>query len=203
MASNHKKIGDISNGASKDYFQDFKNVFLKIEVSDSKGKAMLLDRAIVKIINLIIRQHRRGNKIILIGNGGSASISSHIATDFLKNAKIRALAFNDASLITCLSNDLGYEHVFRKPLEILSKRGDILFSISSSGESRNILQAAKEAKKKGCFIISLSGFSKANTLRKTGDVNFYFPSNSYGYVEIAHLIICHNIVDRIIEGSNP
>ena len=187
---------------NKNYFEEFKNIFLKIEVSDIKGKAVLLDRAIVEIINLIIRQYRRGNKIIFIGNGGSASIASHIATDFLKNAKIPAIAFNDASLITCLSNDLGYEYVFKKPLELLSKRGDILFSISSSGKSKNILNATKEAKKKGCFLITLSGFSKKNPLRKLGDINFYLPSNSYGYVEITHLAICHCIVDKIIEDRN-
>ena len=140
--------------------------------------------------------------MILIGNGGSASIASHIATDFLKNAEIPALAFNDSSLITCLSNDLGYEYVFQKPLEMLAKKGDILFSISSSGKSENILNAVKEAKSKGCFLITCSGFNKKNPLRKLGDINFYIPSYAYGYVEIAHLVICHSVVDKIIEKVN-
>lgn len=183
------------------YFKDLENLFSRIEVSDSKGKAISLNKAIVEIINLIIRQHKRGNKIIFIGNGGSASIASHIATDFLKNAKIRALAFNDASLITCLSNDLGYEYVFERPVKMFSKEGDILFSISSSGKSKNILNATKEAKKKGCFLVTLSGFNKENPLKNLGDINFYIPSNSYGYVEIMHLAICHCIVDTIMEGQ--
>ena len=153
---------------------------------------------ILKIVKLIISQHKKGNKLIFIGNGGSASIASHIATDFLKNAKIPAITFNDVSLITCISNDLGYENVFQKPLDLLAKNGDILVSISSSGKSQNILNATKAARNKKCFIITLSGFSKKNPLRKLGDINFYIPSYSYGVVEIAHLSICHCIVDTII-----
>ncbi|TAM38080.1 SIS domain-containing protein, partial [bacterium] len=101
------------------------------------------------------------------------------------------------SLLTCVSNDLGYENVFSVPIERLAKKGDILFAISSSGKSKNILNAVSSAKKKGCFVISLSGFSSRNPLRSTGSVNFYVPSSSYGAVEIAHLAICHAIVDTL------
>lgn len=184
---------------NRDYFEDLRILFLNIEVSDVEGKVLLLDKAIEKIIDLIIHQTKKRNKIVFIGNGGSASIASHISTDFLKNAKIPAITFNDPSLITCLSNDLGYEYVFQKGIAMLAQKGDILFSISSSGSSKNILNATKEAKKKGCFLITLSGFSKKNPLRKIGDINFYLPSSSYGYVEIIHLAICHYIVDKIVE----
>lgn len=186
---------------NRDYFKDLRNLFLNIEVSDVRGKILSLDKAIVKIMDLIIRQSKKRNKVVLIGNGGSASIASHISTDFVKNAKISAIAFNDPSLITCLSNDLGYEYVFQRPIEMLAKKGDILFSISSSGSSKNILNATKAAKKKGCFLVTLSGFSGRNPLRKMGDINFYLPSSSYGYVEIIHLTICHYIVDKIVEKS--
>jgi D-sedoheptulose 7-phosphate isomerase len=185
---------------SKDYFKILEGVFSKTKVSYEKGKPVSLGAAVARVINLIIRQKNKGNKIIFIGNGGSASIASNIATDFLKNALIPAIAFNDASLITCISNDLGFEHVFQQPIEILSRRGDILFSISSSGKSKNILNASKAAKKKGLFLVTLSGFSKGNPLRKLGNINFYVPSFSYGYVEIIHMAICHNIVDKIMRG---
>jgi len=171
-----------------------------IEVSNVRGRAISTDKAILKVVNLIIKQYKRGNKVILIGNGGSASIASHISTDFLKNCNLPSMAFNDISLITCLSNDLGYGYVFREPIKKLAGGGDILFSISSSGESENILGATREAREKGCFIITLSGFNKNNSLRKLGDINFYVPSCSYGFVEIIHLIICHSIVDCIKDG---
>lgn len=182
------------------YFKELTSYFSKIVVTDSKGKVFPFNKAIQRIISLILTQQKRGNKVILIGNGGSASIASHISTDFLKNARIASLAFNDSSLITCLSNDLGYEYVFTKPIEMLSKKGDILFSISSSGISKNILNATLKAKQTGCLIITLSGFTKDNPLRKIGEINFYAPSNSYGYVEITHLAICHCIADGLIKN---
>ncbi len=182
-----------------DYFQRLGGLFYKMETKDKQGKSMPSDKAISAAVSLILRGAKQGNKVMIIGNGGSASIASHISTDLLKNAGIPAMAFNDASLLTCLSNDLGYEFVFSKPIELLAKKGDILISISSSGKSRNILQATREAVKKGCRIITLSGFNKNNPLKKLGEVNFYLPSNSYGFVEIAHLAICHSIVDKILQ----
>ena len=101
---------------------------MKIEVKDNREKKLSLEAAVSKISSLAYSKNKKGNKVILIGNGGSASIASHISTDFLKNAGVAAEAFNDASLLTCLSNDLGYEYVFQKPIEMLGKKGDILFA---------------------------------------------------------------------------
>lgn len=181
------------------YFETIARLFREIEIRLKNGKAISYDAALSQIVTLILKQSRQGKKLFFAGNGGSASIASHMAIDFLKNASIPALAFNDSSLLTCISNDLGYEYVFQKPLEILASRGDIAIFISSSGRSKNILNGCKAARKKGCFIITLSGFKKNNPLRKLGDINFYFPTESYGYVEIAHLAIVHCILDTIIK----
>jgi len=183
-------------------FLELSNLLPVIETTDSTGRPLGCQKAILQIVKVISRQSKKGNKVMLIGNGGSASIASHIATDFLKNIKIPALAFSDSSLLTCLSNDLGYEQVFSTPIGILAKRGDILFAISSSGKSKNILNAVSQAKKKGCFVAGLSGFSPRNPLRNMGNINFYAPSSSYGAVEIAHLAICHAIVD-ILYTTRP
>ncbi|MBU1922887.1 MAG: SIS domain-containing protein [Candidatus Omnitrophica bacterium] len=171
------------------------NLFLRIQVTDSKRQSVNLDKAIAQVCEVILRQNKKGNKVIIVGNGGSASIASHMVTDFVKNLKIPALSFSDSSLLTCLSNDLGYEKVFSAPIGVLAKKGDILFAISSSGKSRNILNAVSEGKRIGCPVISFSGFSANNPLRRLGNINFYVPSSSYGAVEIAHLAICHSIVD--------
>ena len=176
-------------------FAELTEVLSGIETTDLKGKALDLHQGILQAVKLISRQNKKGNKLIFVGNGGSASIASHMSTDFLKNLKIPALAFSDASLITCVSNDLGYENVFSVPIEVVAKKGDILFAVSSSGKSKNILNAATSAKRKGCFVVSFSGFSRRNPLRGMGNINFYAPSLSYGAVEIAHLAICHAIVD--------
>ena len=121
--------------------------------------------------------------------------------DFWKNGGVRAIAFNDSSLLTCISNDYGYEHVFEKPVEMFVDPSDVLIAISSSGKSANILKAVEVAKSKGCFIITLSGFEANNPLRQQGHLNFYVPSKAYGFVEISHLIICHLFADRLCAES--
>ncbi len=184
-----------------DYFRPLSRLFSKVEINDQKGSGISFGRLVERIARLIVLQEKKGNKVFFIGNGGSAAIASHMACDLLKNAEISALVFNDASLLTCISNDLGYEYVFQKPIERLAQENDILFSISSSGESKNIINAAKAAKKKGCFVVTLSGFNKNNALRQLGDMNFYLPSYSYGYVETIHFAIMHFIVDTVIENK--
>jgi len=181
--------------------EKLKSVFSSIEVGrgDCKGSSFRAD--VLRCVKILKGLRKNGKKAIIIGNGGSASIAGHIATDLLKNCRIPALSFSDPSLITCLSNDLGYECVFEKPLEMLAGKGDLLIAISSSGESRNILNAVRRAKAKGCYVVTMSGFKKTNSLRKMGDINFYVPSWSYGDVEITHLAICHEIVDNIYEAK--
>lgn len=182
--------------------QRLKELFDDVIATNDKNITLPLDEALDNSINLIIKQANAGGKILFIGNGGSASIASHMAVDFWKNAGIKALAFNDGSLLTCVSNDYGYQHVFEKPIEMFGNAGDILFAISSSGKSENILLAVLAAKQKGLKVLALSGFTEDNPLRKLGDINFYVPSAQYGHVEIVHLSICHCLVDTIIENKN-
>ena len=119
--------------------------------------------------------HDAGNKIMFIGNGGSAGIASHLAIDFSKNGGLRALAFNDPSALTCLGNDLGYENVFAKQLEFHARPGDLLIAISSSGRSPNILGAVKTARDPRLQSRDFFRLHRDNELRRTGDVNFYRP----------------------------
>ena len=154
--------------------------------------------AIESVGQLAMAQSETGKKIIFIGNGASASIASHMSTDLWKIGGIRAVAFNDAALLTCLSNDCGYENVFGKSFDMLADKGDILFAISSSGKSENILNGVKAARNQGTKVVTFSGFSSENPLRRMGDINFYVPDGAYGAVEILHLSICHCILDVII-----
>ncbi|MBU1869891.1 MAG: SIS domain-containing protein [Candidatus Omnitrophica bacterium] len=181
--------------------KELKDVMSSVKACEGSNKEVSFDAATSRVAALIMAAKRKKKKVIIVGNGGSSSIANHIATDVLKNCKIPALSFSDSSLITCLSNDLGYECVFSKPIELLAQKGDILLAISSSGKSKNILNAVSMAKRKGCFVVTLSGFSLGNPLRKKGSFNFYVPSHSYGHVEISHLAICHNIVDKIFAGN--
>ena len=108
------------------------------------------------ILRKKIIQLNKKNKIILIGNGGSASISSHVAVDFTKFTNFRAICFNEANLITCFANDYNYENWVKKSLEFYAIPGDIIILISSSGRSKDLINACSFAKKKNIlFQLSL------------------------------------------------
>jgi len=180
-----------------DYFKGLTDTLCKIESSDERSRSLSYKQAIAQVIRQARIIKRKGKAIFIIGNGGSASIAGHLAIDLLKNARIRAICFNEPSLLTCISNDYGYEYVFQKPLEVLLSKGDMLLAISSSGRSKNIHNAVDCARKKGCLVVTMSGFGPKNPLRFKGKVNFYAPAKSYGYVEIAHSAICHHIADSL------
>jgi len=185
---------------SKIHFRQLADLLFEVKAGFRREK-VCFDDAITMVIKLIRKAKQKRNKIIIVGNGGSAAIASHIATDLLKNLNIPSLVFNDPSMLTCIANDLGYENVFAKPIEVMGTKGDILLAISSSGKSANIINAVKMAKNKRMFVITLSGFLPTNPLRKIGDINFYVPSFSYGNVEIVHKAICHRIIDLLYENT--
>jgi D-sedoheptulose 7-phosphate isomerase len=111
-------------------------------------------------------------------------------------------------MLTCLGNDLGYDRVFAKQVELYARADDLVIAISSSGRSANILNAVKAARAAKCAVVTLSGFTADNPLRRLGDINFYVASDRYGFVEIGHLTICHAILDficglRVPEGMLP
>ena len=181
----------------QDYLKSLASYFSQIEATNASLQRLRFEDAAEEAFQSILKLKTNGGKVIFIGNGGSAAIASHQAVDFWKNGGVRAIAFNDASLLTCISNDYGYKHVFEKPMEMFADPSDVLIAISSSGKSENILKAVEAAKSKGCSVITLSGFGANNPLRQQGHLNFYVPSDAYGFVEISHLIICHFIADRL------
>lgn len=151
--------------------------------------------AISKIALTMQGLEKNGKHLYFAGNGGSASITSHLALDFWKNANIKASAFNDSSLLTAVGNDIGFEYVFSKPIEMFAEVGDMIIAISSSGNSQNIINAVIAGKQKGCYVVTLSGFSEENKLKQLGDMNFHVASYSYGLVEVLHTFIIHQLLD--------
>lgn len=152
-----------------------------------------------RAVELCRNAKRTKQRFFFIGNGGSAAIASHMAADWLKNGGVAAMCFNDPALMSCIANDLGYEEVFTKPLSLHGQLDDVLFAISSSGQSRSITKAVELAGALGMKTITLSGFKPDNRLRGLGDINFYVDSTKYGEVEIAHHTICHGILDRVMD----
>lgn len=152
-------------------------------------------------VQLALAAKQAGQRFFFIGNGGSAAIASHMAADWLKAGGVAAMSFNEPALITALANDLGYQHAFSQPLDRHGKRDDLLFAISSSGESWSVINAAFTAHRLGMKIITLSGFAPDNPLHDAGSVNFHVASNQYGLVEVAHHAICHAILDAVIDAQ--
>lgn len=186
-----------------DHYMKLASAIGGVRVIDEEGKMVTISDSYNEVISLMRKTHKSGNKIIFIGNGGSAAIASHMAIDYTKNGGIRAIAFNDASLLTCLGNDMGYENLFSSAIGQYSLPGDIVIAISSSGESDNIINGVDLALQKGCEVITLSGFNPDNSLRQYGLLNFYVSTKKgeYGFTEIAHLAILHTILDMICEEN--
>ena len=180
------------------YYNRLSHLLENIQATQKDGNSLDFFAAIEAAGQLAMVQTAAGGKIIFIGNGASASISSHMATDYWKNGGMRAIAFNDAALLTCISNDCGYENVFKKPVEMFADEGDVLIATSSSGKSENILNGTIAARKLGAHVVTLSGFKSDNPLRPMGDINFFVPDEEYGSVEVIHLSITHCILDSVI-----
>jgi D-sedoheptulose 7-phosphate isomerase len=157
-----------------------------------------IENNLLQLKDRIIDIRDASNKLILAGNGASASIAGHLATDFSKQAGVRALTFNDANLITALANDCGYENWITKGLDFYADEGDILILISSSGKSPNVVKAAHRAKELGLYVASFTGFAKANPLGAAADINLWVDSRAYNIVECTHMILLTAIVDLII-----
>lgn len=189
------------------YFDAVGNIGRQIEASDRQSRPVSLADAMAWTIDTAERCKRDKARIYFIGNGGSAAIASHMAIDWMKNGGFAATCFNDGASITCLANDLGFEQVFALPLSRQARPGDLLIAISSSGRSANILAAVAAARIAGATLLTLSGFSSDNPLRRIGDMNFYVPNKLYGFVELAHLCICHAVLDLCMgwrsDGSQP
>lgn len=180
------------------YFATLGTMADRMLATDADGLPVALDRVFEDMIAKARLTHDAGNKLMFIGNGGSSTICSHMAEDFTKAANIRAMAFNDAAFLTCLGNDLGYDQVFSKQIEMFAMPGDVLVAISSSGNSANILNGVAAARQRGCTVVTLSGFKPDNRLRGLGDINIYVPSGEYGFVEITHLAIIHAMLDMAL-----
>lgn len=173
------------------FFEDYNKLIY--DAVSSIDSALLAEAA-----EAIKKVRNTSKKVILIGNGGSAAMASHVAVDLTKVAACRAITFNDADLLTCFANDYGYENWVEKALAFYADKGDVVIFISSSGTSPNILKGANWAKNFGLDVITLSGFSSENPLRKAGNINLWANSKGYNIVEMTHHIWLVAIVDYLV-----
>lgn len=157
------------------------------------------DEGISLLVDIFTEHKKQNTQLFFIGNGGSSAIASHMTADFMKNGGMNTYSLYDNAVTTCMGNDYGYEHIFSRPMEFLVKKGDLVVAISSSGNSRNILNAIEIAGRKGAEIITFTGFEPDNKAKQMGSINVYVPSRKYGIVESIHNLILQQIVDTIMD----
>ena len=153
---------------------------------------------LIQVRNIFLNTSKKKNKILIFGNGGSAAIASHVSVDLTKNAKIRTVNFNESDLITCFSNDYGFERWIEKAVDFYADKNDTLILISSSGKSKNQINACKAAKRKKVKVISFTGHTKNNPLSKISDLSLWVNSKAYNFVENTHQIWLLTVCDLII-----
>lgn len=178
------------------YCQAVSDLAAQVEVYNA-GVKVPLDSGAEAALQLLSQRRQDGNKVMILGNGGSSAIASHMHNDLAKAGKIRTLVFQDIPMLTAMANDHGYERAYDAAIAQWAEPGDVVILISSSGESANMLKAAATARQKGCLLLTMTGFEADNSLSQLGDVNFYVPVSDYGYVETIHALLGHYLTDML------
>ena len=169
-------------------------------VTTHEGHTLENDSGLAQWCQLTRRVKDDNKTMYFVGNGASAMMASHMAADASKNGQFRSHAFNDVALMTAVSNDIAYEECFAVPLKRFANAGDVLVTISSSGNSPNIIRVIETAHELGIAVVTVSGMKHDNRSRQMGDINFYVPGETYGIVESSHQALLHCWLDRLMDG---
>ncbi len=188
--------------SKNNYYQSFCRVLHRsleaVQVSARDGQEIGIEKAFDVVCQKALAVRDAGRNMYLCGNGASAAFSNHMALDWTKAGGVPTFSFSDSALLTAMGNDLGYENAFSAPLSWYAKSGDLLVTVSSSGNSPNILKTIEVARSKGMEVLTFSGMSSDNKSRSLGDLNFYVPSATYGIAESAHQVLLHVWLDKFI-----
>ena len=175
----------------KDCLERYRQSLFETDVADK----------MIRMKEMLLEIKELGGKAIIAGNGGSAAIASHIAVDFTKQSGIRTVNFNEPDLITCFANDYGYERWVAKAIEFYGDEGDMVILVSSSGNSSNMVNAAKTAKILGMYVVTFTGFKADNSLKQEGNLNFWLDSKAYNIIENTHqiwlLMVCDLLIGKV------
>jgi D-sedoheptulose 7-phosphate isomerase len=157
-----------------------------------------LQSALTRSVEILKAVQANNGTQFFLGNGASAAFAEHMALDWTKNGGVRSQNPSSSVLLTALANDLSFQDSFATYIDRYARKGDLVVTISSSGNSENVIRAIATARKMGCGVITLSGLKPDNTSRKLGDVNYYVPARTYGIVECAHQVLLHMMIDAFM-----
>lgn len=184
----------------EEYAKDINNALDKMIVTDKNGnvidKSYGLDIWVEKAYEI---REKTGGLLFFCGNGASATMAEHMSHDWFQNAQVNTYTVSETSHITAISNDLSYDEVFAYRINRVCSEKDMLVTISSSGNSPNVVRAIEVAREKGTYIVTVSGKKNDNFSRKNGDLNFYIPLETYGMVESAHALVVHSALDLFLD----
>ncbi len=182
------------------YMEDIFEGLKKSIVTLSTGEEITIDEGYEIWADKAYQLNEYKNGLMFFcGNGASATMAEHMSHDWFQNGEINTYSVSETSHLTAISNDVSYEDVFAYRVKRICSERDILVTISSSGNSPNIVKAIKTAREKGTYIITVSGKKADNTSRNSGDLNFYVPLDTYGMVESAHASLIHGALDYYLD----
>lgn len=186
----------------KDYYENYiENIYFGLKNSQFFIENKLVSRSQLfkNIRRLIISLRDNNNNIFFFGNGASASFANHMALDFSKNGKIKSRSFSDSAILTALSNDYSFEIAMVEYLKIEGiTKNDLVVTISSSGNSQNIINVLEYCKIKKINTLALSGLKNNNKSIQSAKNSIYVPMKTYGMVECIHQIFLHSILDEFM-----
>jgi len=184
------------------YLQYFGSISMGLNNSQYFQNALSLNGDVFfkEIKSLMLNLREKGGKIYFFGNGASAAFANHMALDFSKNGKILARSLSDSALLTALANDYSFEEAM---VEFLKIEGvcaqDLVITISSSGNSPNIVNVLKFCKENKIPTLALSGLKEQNQSIILADHSIYVPMKTYGVVECVHQVFLHSILDESMQ----
>lgn len=181
-----------------------KNTIIKIidECIQTIENSKIFETQLDLVTKRMIECFNAGNKIVIFGNGGSASDAQHFAAELMGRFKIERKSLpaisltTDTSIITAIGNDYGFDHVFERQCNGLVKKNDLVFAISTSGQSRNVIEGINASRKKGATTVGLLG-NDGGVIKNLCDISFVVPSKSTPRIQEAHRLIIHVLCELI------
>ncbi len=184
---------------SSDYYADIHMGLSSLIATDGQGRVLDPDAALEQWADLCEEKRKQRGVFFFCGNGASATMAEHMSHDCFQNADFLTQTCSETSHITAISNDISYEDVFAYRIGKMLGEKDMLITVSSSGNSPNIVKALQKARELGVFAVTLSGKREDNASRGLGDLNFYVPLATYGMVESAHAVLLHCWLDLYLD----
>ena len=184
---------------SEDYFKDIHDALSNTVVAGADGAKLEVDEALRAFSSRIKAVQDSEGLVFFCGNGASCTMAEHMSHDFFQHAIVNTATCSETAHLTAISNDVDFEHVFAFRIKRVLSEKDILVTISSSGNSPNVIEAIKAARENGSYVVTFSGKGADNKSRQMGDMNFYVPLATYGMVESAHAVLLHACLDRFLD----